>query len=385
MLADLQQVSIIGGSVSGLLAARELTSRDIDVTVYEEHREIGVPEKCDGLVSSSGMSELGLVPPSYVVQNSLTKAVFFSPSMKEVEIDARKQNVIVLDRARFDKYLAELAARGGAKLELGKRVKDFSQTHDRVSLKIDSSEIVSEFLLDCSGYESFIRNGGATLPGAQYLVYGNWFEKSKVEVYVDPEKSPGFFKWVIPLSYDTAKIGIAGTGINTFEIMDAFVREKNAVPFRKTAAPVVASGTLKKFVDGRIARAGDAAGQAKPTSGGGIYTGGCGGILAGMATAEAIRSSNPEQLKKYESAWKEKFADEFRVQLYARNIFARLTAKQLDQLMEMIASSDVPRKISEDGDFDRHSIAIVKAMGMSNLVSVLGLVLSSELMRILKS
>lgn len=384
MLSELQQVSIIGGSVSGFLAASELSTRGVDVTIYEEHREIGIPEKCDGLVSSNGMSELGLLPPSNVVQNTLTKAIFFSPSMKQVEIDARKQNVIVLDRSRFDKYLAENAARAGAKLELGKRVTGYSQSSDNATLKFDDKEVVSELLLDCSGYESFIRNGGATLPGAQYLVYGNWFEKSTVEVYVDPKTAPGFFKWVIPISSDVAKIGVAGTGINTFEVMDAFVKEKNAVPFRKTAAPVVATGTIKRFVDGRIARVGDAAGQAKPTSGGGIYTGGYGGLLAGRAAADAIKAKNPEELKDYETKWKEKFADEFRMQLYARNIFAKLSAKQLDQLMDMVAASDVPKRISEEGDFDRHSIAIVRAMGLSNLVSVLGLVLSSELKSIIK-
>ena len=72
-----QDVSIIGGSVTGFLAARELASRGIDVTIYEEHREIGVPEKCDGLVSSRGMSELGSVPPSNVVQNDLPSAGSF--------------------------------------------------------------------------------------------------------------------------------------------------------------------------------------------------------------------------------------------------------------------------------------------------------------------
>ena len=72
-------VSIIGGSIAGLLAGRELALEGFDVTIYEEHREIGVPEKCDGLVSASGIDSLGLVPPSYIVQNILSKAVFFSP------------------------------------------------------------------------------------------------------------------------------------------------------------------------------------------------------------------------------------------------------------------------------------------------------------------
>ena len=204
-------------------------------------------------------------------------------------------------------------------------------------------------------------------------------------MYVDPKDAPGFFKWVIPLSSDVAKIGVAGTGINTYGVMDKFVKVKGAVSFRKAAAPVIASGVIKNFVDWRIARAGDAAGQAKPTCGGGIVTGGLGGILAGKAAIEAIKTDDVSKLKQYESSWKDEFADEFRFQLYARNMFSKLSAKQLDQLVEMVASSDVPRKIAEEGDFDRHSIAIVRAIGVSNLISVLGLVISSEIKSLIKS
>lgn len=373
------QVSVIGASIAGLISAKELAEQGIDVTVFEEHREIGIPEKCDGLVSTNGLSQLGIIPPAHVVQNSLTKARFFSPAMKEVEIDARKQGVVVLDRSRFDKHLAERAARAGAKIELGKRVTTFSQTAESVSLSIDSEKSSSEILLDCSGYEGYIRNGGETLQGAQYVVFGKWFDKSTVEVYLDPKEAPGFFKWVIPISSDVAKIGVAGTGINTFAIMDRFVKERDAVPLRKSAAPVACTGAIKKFVDRRVGKVGDSAGMAKPTSGGGIYTGGYGGLLAGRAAADAIHSHDISKLEEYESSWKSRFGNEFRLQLYARNMFAKLDAKKLDQLMEMISSSDVPRKIAEEGDFDMHSVAIIKTFGLSNLFSTLGMVVTSEL------
>ena len=96
--------------------------------------------------------------------------------MKEVKIDARKQNVIVLDRSRFDKYLAENAAREGAKIELGSRVSSYSQTKEAAHIKIDSGTVNSDVLMDCSGYESYIRGGGLVLQAGQYLVYGTWFE-----------------------------------------------------------------------------------------------------------------------------------------------------------------------------------------------------------------
>ena len=114
------QASIVGASVAGLLSSTMIAERGVRVTVYEEHREVGIPEKCDGLVVSKGMAELGLVPPSNIVQNHIAKAIFFSPSGKEIQIDARRQNVIVLDRARFDRFLAEKAARAGARIELRK-------------------------------------------------------------------------------------------------------------------------------------------------------------------------------------------------------------------------------------------------------------------------
>src|SRR5579875_3441734 len=106
-----------------------------------------------------------------------------------------------------------------------------------VRFRIDSQELNSEYLIDASGYESYIRSGGKTIQGAQYLVYGSWFNKSTVEVYIDPVVSPSFFTWVIPISHDLAKIGIGGEGINTFKALDKFAESKKAAIIRKMAAP----------------------------------------------------------------------------------------------------------------------------------------------------
>ena len=126
-------------------------------------------------------------------------------------------------------------------------------------------------------------------------------------------------------------------------------------------------------------KAGDSCGQPKPTTGGGIYTGGYGGLLAAKAISSALNSNDLTELREYETEWRSKFGDEFRTQLYARNVFAKMNARQLDQLTDMINSSGIARKISEEGDFDRHSIAIVKAFGIGNLFSTLGIVITNEI------
>ena len=53
---------VAGGSVAGLLCAREISSKGFSVLLIEEDYEIGTPEHCGGLVSMSGLEELGIIP-----------------------------------------------------------------------------------------------------------------------------------------------------------------------------------------------------------------------------------------------------------------------------------------------------------------------------------
>ena len=48
--------------MAGLLSAREVASKGFSVLVIEEDYEIGTPEHCGGLVSITGLKELGIVP-----------------------------------------------------------------------------------------------------------------------------------------------------------------------------------------------------------------------------------------------------------------------------------------------------------------------------------
>ena len=62
-------VVIAGASISGLICAHELAQNNHNVTVIEEHDEIGIPEKCDGLISINALSSLGVIPNKKTIQN----------------------------------------------------------------------------------------------------------------------------------------------------------------------------------------------------------------------------------------------------------------------------------------------------------------------------
>ena len=118
------EVIIAGGSVSGLLCAREIASLGHRVLVIEEDFEIGTPEHCGGLASISGIEDLGVVPTRRTLDNKIKSALIVSPSGKSFSLDAEGQKVVVLDRRDFDKQIAHQAQNNGAEIRVKTSLKE---------------------------------------------------------------------------------------------------------------------------------------------------------------------------------------------------------------------------------------------------------------------
>jgi flavin-dependent dehydrogenase len=126
---------------------------------------------------------------------------------------------------------------------------------------------------------------------------------------------------------------------------------------------------------------GDAAGQTKPTTAGGIFTCGMGGILAGRSIATAINSGQQEALKEYEMDWFSMFNSEFNKMLLARKLFERLDNKGLDEVFTSISRSEIDF-ISKSGDFDFHSTALSRIITAKKATTIIKSVLSNEFRRL---
>ncbi len=373
-------VVVAGGSVAGLLCAREIASQGHKVMVIEEDYEIGTPEHCGGLVSIPAMDELGVIPMRATLDNKIRSARIISPSGKDFTLDARPQQVIVLDRREFDKQIAHQAKINGAEIRVRTSLREITKEGVRTS----DGEIKCKTIVDARGVSSLIhKDRTGTLQSAQYEVYADWIDKERVEVYLDQEKYPGFFAWVIPTRHDEAKVGVAGKGINAATALEEFLRQKGRYSsIRKIFAPIWVKGPIKEFVTRNVVIVGDAAGQAKPTTAGGIYSSGFGGILAGNAISQFLKSGKEEKLQRYQKEWSDKFGKEFDQMLLARSILERLDNKSINSLFGSI-TPEVLNEISKEGSFDFHTISVAKLLGVKGSAKAVQTILGNELRRLL--
>jgi digeranylgeranylglycerophospholipid reductase len=373
-------VVIAGGSVAGLLCAREIAAKNHKVLVIEEDHEIGTPEHCGGVVSIPAMDDLGIIPMRATLDNKIRSAKIVAPSGKSFTLDARPQQVIVLDRREFDKQLAHQAQVNGAEIRVKSSLREITKDGVRTS----DGEIKCKIIVDARGVSSLIhKDRTGTLQSAQYEVFADWIDKERIEVYIDKEKYPGFFAWVIPTRRDEAKIGVAGRGINPALAIEEFLNKKGRYStIRKIFAPIWIKGPIKEFVTGNVITIGDAAGQAKPTTAGGIYSSGIGGIFAGRSISKFLESGKESSLSEYQKMWTEKFGKEFEHMLLARSLLERLDNKSIDSIFDSI-TPNILEEISEEGSFDFHTASVAKILGVRGSVKAVQTILGNELRRLL--
>lgn len=390
-------VIVVGGSISGLLAAREIASKSsTSVKVLEADPEIGTPEHCGGLVSLSGLRKLGIVPSSRTFRNHISRAKIYS-RQSSFEVDAKLQDVVAIDRRELDKQIAFQAQELGAEITTLNSMKSvstcpklgegqFHKVENEFTHAVATTEgtVYCKYLVDARGLSSLIRrHRTGILPSGQYEVFAPWIDPDTVELYFDADKYPGFFAWIIPLGDNKAKIGVAGRDINIVNSISSFLESKGSSYSisRKIFAPIYLSGPIRRFIDDhRFLIVGDAAGQTKPTTAGGILSSGMGGMLAGRAIVSAIEQENDSFLNDYPNQWHSIFGFEFKKLILARKIFEHLDNKAIDELFSTVSQPTLTR-ISKDGEFDFHSAPLSLILNVKSTSSIVKGLLESRLRR----
>jgi geranylgeranyl reductase family protein len=373
-------VVIAGGSVAGLLCAREISSNGFSVLVIEEDYEIGTPEHCGGLVSIAGLEELGVIPFRKTFEHMIESATITSPNGSNFTINSKKQKVVEISRRELDKQIAFQAQKNGATIKVRTSFQELTDT----GIRTNEENVDCKIFVDARGVSSLIhKDRTGILSSAQYEIYADWIKKGKVEVIFDQEKYPGFFAWIIPSNEGKGKVGVAGRGINVSETIDMLLREKGKFStIRKIFAPIWIKGPIKDFVEGKTIIIGDAAGQAKPTTAGGIFTSGMGGVYAGQAISKFLKTNNKTDLDEYQKRWMSRFGKEFEKQTLARKILERIDNNTINKLFDSV-TPEITKEISEKDDFDFHTGSIIKLLGLKGSIKTAQTLIGGEIKKLL--
>ncbi len=378
-----RDVVVIGAGPAGLIAAREAARRSVNVTVLEEHAEIGVPCHCAGLLSIKGLKDLGVPLSADFVQNRLKGARFYSPSGLSFTVESQETVACAVDRSMFDKFLAEQATRAGAEIRTESRVKKISRRDKRIVVEGSSESIGTGVVIDAEGAVSrFVKAMGlkplessGVLPALQFKLEDVNVDPDYAEVHVGNKVAPDFFAWVIPLGPDSVRVGLACKRANVREKLESLIQRRfgKAKRVAVSSGRVITSGPISRTFDDNFIVVGDAAGQVKPTTGGGVILGGMCASFAGEVAAESVKNGNHGAvfLEKYERLWKSKLGGEFRTMRLARRVINRLSDKTVDKLFKFVLDKNLQEGFSVKGDIDFQGgllSALVKKMDLLRIL-----------------
>lgn len=370
-------IAVVGAGPCGSFSALTAAKLGAEVTVFEEHSEIGVPTHCTGHISLSGLKRLGIRLPPEIVENEFQNALFYSPSGKEISVKFDSPVTCVINRALFDKYLAQLAARVGVEYVLNAKVKSLNIEKEFVKVVASHKQFESKIVINAEGVSSILsRKAGLPLPKKRTLVRAvqaqvdriNNVNAQSVEIYLGRKIASGFFAWIVPKRDGTAKVGLATNKGNPKLCLQHFT-QKNPVASQKlrksrveniSVHPIPLGGPISKTYAEKLLVVGDAASQVKPLTGGGIITGLSCARIAGEVASEALRQNDFSEkfLSQYEERWRKALNFQLGVMFKLRKMFNRLSDKKIDQIVELCRKFGVDKCLSrvEDVDFLEESL-----------------------------
>jgi geranylgeranyl reductase family protein len=374
-------VVVIGAGPTGCYAAKGLARLGYKVLVIEEHTEIGEPVHCTGILSLEAYHRFDL--DRDCVETNLSSARFFSPGGQSFLVSSDQPQAVVVDRARFDRRLAEQALSLGTSFLLGTRVERMAAQGDRVRVEASAMDepvsLSSSLAIIATGADDAItRQMGLAkraprVSGAQ-LVAENC-DLSEVEVHLGRSIAPGGFAWAVPANGSGCRVGLVCRGCAP-PLLDRFATRlerrgsimRNGARMRCRTMPF---GPRTPSFGDRVMVIGDAAGQVKATTGGGIYYGLLGAEAAVDAADRAFRSSDfsARRLGLYESRWLGRIGAEQWTGGMLRKLWGSLSDRDVETLFWLGKRSGVPDMLS-GLRFDWHTGGILNILSRDLLGAV---------------
>jgi geranylgeranyl reductase family protein len=376
---------VVGGGPAGLLSAIHASKKGVDVTLLESKNAIGRHEHCAGLLSIDGLKSLNLLDlPSNIIQNKdIRGSKIYSPKGELLVVQKDEPIAWVVDRAGFDSHLSSQAIELGVNIRTSSRVLNIKKTNGHLNYILGKKSTTQEFrskmvILAEGRFPALNEKFNLPSPLRNNIVYASQFimsgvkdiEREFVELYQGNSLAPGFFGWIIPIDEKRAKVGLgvtnppAGKSLKTLINTHPIIKQKlsSAIIEKRMSGAIPIGSYIKKTYADNVIVVGDAAGQTKPTTGGGVIFGGIAAKIAGDISSQAIKNEDfsSKFLSEYEKRWRKEFRKNLDVMKLVRNYLNSLEDEHVEKLFNLLNKPKIKKQISRFGDVDNQAKVVFR-------------------------
>lgn len=380
---DRYDVLVVGAGPTGSNAARLLAAQGWKVLLVEEHPEVGHPVQCAGLVTPRTFDHTPF-PIGDLHQNDLRGGIVVAPDGTAIEFQSAQVQAQAMDRARFDQRMAAHAVQAGVELAVATKATGAQRDDAGVTVQLLqlglSRPVRVRLVVGADGIRGSVARW-FDFPPVDEIVSAYEAELAGCHIAADRThmipmfagraQAPGFFSWIIPVGGNRTRTGLAvAPGMNEQSAKAYYERmftDPQSAPYLTGAKPTyliiggIPLGLRKRLVDDRVMLVGDAAGMAKPTSGGGIYMGLVGSEHLAVVAHKALASDRLSRgdLLPYENKVKRTIARELRKGTILREVYKRFTDEDLNRLARLLSNPKAKAVIERVGDIDYPSRLVV--------------------------
>jgi digeranylgeranylglycerophospholipid reductase len=367
------EVLVIGAGPAGSHAATRLAEAGHEVLLIDGNRKPGENVACSGIVGSEAFEALDL--PEGAVRASVDSARFYSPSRVEVSYDPTEPMARVVDRCAFDGALARRAQDAGAVLRRECKALSIEQTSRGVTAEVlngGRGSVHARAVVLATGHRQNLHDAVGLGGHSDYTVGIGaevpFDDLAAAELYFGNGVAPGYFAWAVPAGRGRARLGVLADRnaralfvkfLQSDEIASRLKLEDWREALALSRGRALGQGVVDPSYGERVLGVGEAVGQIKTTTMGGIYYGLLGAQIAAEILSEALARDrlSAEHLARYQKAWTRKLGGEIEAGIEFQKMAQGMTDPQIDRLFESLNNglADTVRQVVR---FDWHRPAL---------------------------
>ncbi|MGQ9616059.1 MAG: geranylgeranyl reductase family protein [Spirochaetota bacterium] len=363
-------VIVIGGGPSGSTAARVAADKGARVLLVEEGGFEKKGVQCSGLISLRTFNESGA--GEGCILREIRGAFMHTPDGRWISIDGGGVKAVVIDRVRFDEELLKKAQASGVEVKFGWKAVGIDGNRIRLRKNGEERDEEAKVFIGADGPQSRVAKW-VGLPGPrkilstlQAILPYRPRREDFVEVYLGRDVAPNFFAWAVPASSGFARVGLASdVGEALRSLLGRLIEKRFSSGGEQKVSEIVEIGggmlpigLPERTVSDHVLLVGDAAGQVKPTSGGGIYTGMVCARIAGEVAAQCAMGgdTSAKALREYERRWRSLLEKELFFGFQVHNLLCQLRDEHINRIFRLFDSPAVMELFTRYGDIDYPSV-----------------------------